>query len=389
MINPSQIKQKAERLYPIFLRAIIRDEPFRPLEFPVGKPPDDYLALREAVTQLINESKQKLGYGYTIELETRKTRKFGDQSIPQRIRIDTEVDYLKLIKKQKEFLKFRADVELIRVEVAALENWLFQNPLKVIEYAGYWIDLIKVCHYFQANPRPNVYIRELPIKIHTKFIEENQGIIRNLLEAILPAEAIQPVEREKEYIFEKRFSLRYKEPLVRLRVLDKALQAKYCFPAADFSTPIYEFMQLNLKEHSFIITENLINFLTLPALENSFGLFVGGYAIQVVKYVNWLLHCPIFYWGDLDADGFKILSQFRYYFPHTISVMMDEETFRTFEEFSVTIAASNAESLLYLTKEEHFLFSYLSEYKKRLEQEHISQYFANRYLQNALQQNDQ
>ena len=387
MINPNEIQQKAERFYPIFLSATIKGEPFFPKEFSVGKLPSNYIILRDAVTQLLEKSKQRLGYGYSVELTTRRTRKYGNQSLPTRIFIETEADYLKLLNREKEFAEFKANVELLRIEVPQLESWLVKNPLKVIKYADKWVDLIKVCRYFQANPKPNLYIRELPIKVHTKFIEEHKGILRNLLEAILPVEILQPVESETERIFEKRFSLRYSEALVRVRVLDKSIQAKYCFPVSDFSTPISEFRQLNLKEHCFFITENFMNFLTLPALTNSSALFVGGYGISVLKPVSWLTHCSIFYWGDLDAHGFKILSQFRSYFPQTISVMMDEKTFKTFEEFIVSAAALNAETLPYLTQEEHSFFSYISKQKKGLEQERISQEFVNQYLQNVLEQN--
>ncbi|MHC5718996.1 MAG: Wadjet anti-phage system protein JetD domain-containing protein, partial [Nostoc sp.] len=252
-----------------------------------------------------------------------------------------------------------------------------------IEYSDRWSDLLKVCRYFQCNPKPHLYIRELPIQIHTKFIEQNKGILSNLLEAILPTELLSSAEREKEYTFEKRFSLRYREPLIRLRILDQALKAKYDFPLSDISTPISEFRQLNFKAHRFFIAENLMNFLTLPALENSFGLFGSGYAIQILKSVNWLAHCPIFYWVDLDTDGFKILSQLRSYFPQTISIMMDVKTFETFKEFAVIVAESTAENLLYLTLEEQALYSYLSLHNKRLEQERISQDYAYRYIQSS------
>ena len=167
------------------------------------------------------------------------------------------------------------------------------------------------------------------------------------------------------------------------------MRVRYCFPVSDLSTPISEFRKLNLVKHHFIITENLMSFLTLPSLSDSFALFGKGYALQVLKSVSWLTYCPLFYWGDLDVDGFKILSQLRSYFPHTISVMMDEETFRNFEEFAVPVAESNIEYLPYLTAEEYSLFTYLSQQKKRLEQEHISQDFANRYLQKVLQRDAQ
>lgn len=384
MINFPQIQQKLDRIYPSFLVSIVMEKDFSLMEFPVGSIPKEYLSLRDALTKLIDKSKQTIGYGYTVELETRRTQKYGAQSLPKRIIIDTEQDYLKLIKKEKEVTQFKLNIALIRKKVPELQQWLCCYPLNVIECRDIWDDLLKVCQYFQQYPKPNLYIRELPIQVHTKFIEKNKGIIRSLLEAILPAEHLVLVENEKDHVFEKRFSLKYHEPLIRLRILDPVLKNKYNFLANDISIPLSEFKQLNLAIHQCFITENLMNFLTLPSLENSFALFGKGYAVQSLKSSEWLKHCSIFYWGDLDVDGFKILSQLRSYFPQTISIMMDRKTFETFHEFAVTIARETSESLLYLTPQEQTLYTYLALHQKRLEQEHISQYYANQLLQDLL-----
>lgn len=319
-------------------------------------------------------------------MESRKTHKLGQQSLPKRISIETEKDYLKLIKKEQEFLRFKADVEIVRREVPELNQWLCQNPLLVVENSESWHELLKVCQYFQRNPNPNLYIRELPIQVHTKFIEQNKDILRKLLETILPIEQFPLVDGEKEYIFEKRFSLRYREPTIRLRILDRILKDRYNFPVSDISTPISEFRQIHLEPHRFFITENLLNFLTLPALDNSFALFGSGYAIQSLKSVTWLSHCSIFYWGDLDIDGFKILSQLRSHFSQTISIMMDIKTFETFQDFAVPVLGGSAGALPYLTAEEQALYTHLSLHQKRLEQEHISQDYANYHLQKTVQQ---
>ena len=385
MIDPAQIRKKSEKLYQSFLTSFVRGENFFPIEFSVGAIPKDYLALRDSVTQLIEKSKQQLGYGYTIELESQRIQKLGTQSLPIQISIETEQDYLKLIKKEKEVSQFKTDVKLIRTKVPELNHWLFHNPQKVIEYSDRWNDLLKVCQYLQLNPKPNLYLRELPIQVPTKFIEQNQKIVRSLVEAILPIEQIVSVESEKEYTFEKRFSLKYREPLIRLRLLDQTLKDKYSFPATDISIPMSEFKQLNLETHRCFITENLMNFLTLPPLEDSFALFGSGYAVQALKSTIWLAYCPIFYWGDLDIDGFKILSQLRSYFPQTISTMMDMKTFETFHEFSITVAGVITETLPHLTPEEQILYTHLALHQKRLEQERISQDYANRLLQNLIQ----
>jgi hypothetical protein len=385
VIDPIQIKKKSTRLYAQFLRAIITGESCFPIEFPVGAIPKDYPALSKSVNQLIERSKQSLNYGYSLELESRNTRQHGPQSLPIRIAIETESDYLRFIQKTAEVAQFRLDLELIQTQIPALEPWLRHNPLKVIKYSESWNDLIQVCLYFQQTPQPHLYIRELPIRVHTKFIEQHKGILRELLEAILLADQLTSVEGEKEYTFEKRFSLRYREPLIRLRLLDPSLIARYGFPATDISLPLSEFRQLNLVPHRCLITENLMNFLTLPPVADSFAIFGSGYGVRALKTIPWLSTCPIFYWGDLDVDGFRILSQLRSDFPQVISMMMDWETFETFRDFAVPVAVAIAEPLPQLTTDETALYEHLAQCQQRLEQERIHQAYANSILQRLIQ----
>ena len=131
-----------------------------------------------------------------------------------------------------------------------------------------------------------------------------------------------------------------------------------------------------------------MNFLTLPYLPDSFAIFGGGYAVQTLKSVVWLSNCSIFYWGDLDDHGFRILSQLRSYFPQTTSIMMDIKTFDTFQEFAVTVAKTSIDNLPHLTFKEQALYNHLAMYQKRLEQERITQTYANQLLHNCLQHID-
>ena len=385
MINPEKIKQIATRKYPEFLQSIIANQDFLPLNLPIGKVPKDYIQLRNEVNKLINKSKEKLGYGYTIELQIKNTHNYGHQSLPNKITINTKEDYLQFINKQAEFTKFKTNLELIRSSFPELETWILTNPQKIIKHAEQWQYLLKVSRYFKQNYYPNLYIRELPIEIHTKFIEDNKQIISSLLEAVFPIEAIQPVDKQKKHIFEQKFSLKYEEPLIRFRILDRQLQEQYRLPFSDLSVPLSEFAQINFKNHYCFITENKLNFLTLPNLNNSFAIWGSGYKIQSLTSVAWLNSCSIVYWGDMDADGFKILHQLRSYFPRTISVMMDENTFKAFEKFAVDIERSEPEKLANLTEEEYKLYSYVSHEGKRLEQEHISHDFAVKYLMSILE----
>jgi hypothetical protein len=382
MINPQGIKKKAVRLYNEYLTALLKSESFFPKEIPFGKvnSTDDYNIIKSEVKELINGSKDKLGYGYKVELARFNTRRYGLQSFPCRIYFENETDFLKFIKKEKEVSEFKISIFQIRERIPNLNDWINKNTSKVIDNIGKWNEMLKVCEYFQKNTKPNLYIRELPIEIHTKFIEENKGTLKQLLDFLLPNEAIRKDESE----FEKRFYLRYDEPLIRVRALDQSLLTKYNLSFSDFSIPIIIFNDLKLENGRFIITENKMNFLTLPYLKNTFGLFGGGFRIEILKQIDWLKKSDIIYWGDIDTQGFQILSQLRSYLPQTKSVMMDFETFNEFKDFTVTGTETNIDQLTNLTAEENQLFKYLLNLKEknRLEQEKINHSFVVRKIEN-------
>ena len=263
-----------------------------------------------------------------------------------------------------------------------LQQWICRNPLQVAENHGSWPDLIKVCRYFINHPQPDLYIRELPIAVHTKFVEQNKKVLRSLLEELLPAAQLESVEAGQNYAFEKRFSLKYPESLIRLRILDPDIQKKYGFQTADMSVVISDFNRLQLGTPRCFITENMLPFLTLPPLTNSIAILGEGYALSRLRNAAWLLQCPIFYWGDMDIDGFTMLSQMRSHFPQTQSVMMNPQTYERFQSFAVKVDVRNAEAIAHLTPEEQALYTCLAQQQQRLEQERISQGHVNQLLQN-------
>lgn len=373
MITPAEIRQKAARLYPVFLRAWLQTEAFFPLTFPVGKLPTDYLELRKWARDLQAQSKEQRDSGYTLEYEVQQKRFSGEQTLPARVVIETEQDYLRLVEKQAEFDAYRQDVTLIRELLPQLEAWMQRYPQRVVEHHVDWVGLLAMCRYFLEHPRPRVYIRELPINVHTKFIEQHRGIARELLEQILPPEAMTDAAET----FEQRFGLREKEPVVRARFLDGQLDRRYGLPLAELSLPTSQFAALDLlRGQRCIVTENEMTFLTLPPRQESFALFGGGFMVRNLARVPWLADCPISYWGDLDAQGFQILSSLRSIFPHVTSLMMDWETLSTFAEFTVTSIPCPVQQLPHLTPDEHDLFTHLAEHCLRLEQERISHSYA-------------
>jgi hypothetical protein len=368
MISPAEIVGKLERQYASVLQASVRGETVFPLTLPVGQiPKKDFLQLRQSIEALKAGSKEVLGYGYGIEFESVNVRGADRQTLPTRIVVDTQADYLRLLKRKREFDDFIKDVDLIRARLPDLTTWIEANPLQVIKYHGKWAQLLMVCEYFQAQPRPYLYIRELPIPVHTKFIEEYEGILRDLLDITLPAHAVDTTERH----FERRYGLRYDEPLIRFRILDPELLSHYHLPFADVSVPLSAFITFDLSGRASIIVENKMSFLTLPPTRNAFAIFGSGFKVEGLASVPWLAHCPIYYWGDLDAQGFQILSLLRSTFPHVSSVMMDEQTLVLFSERVREGKATSITRLPFLSVVEHTVYEKLVQHNWRLEQEQI------------------
>lgn len=333
MITPAEIKKKAlqhwqsgrllsawlkaEELFPLDLR-------FRKL---TGKAAlEQFAELRSWVNNLHAGSKECLGYGYTLELIDSNHRLLGQQRLPGRIGFDSLPDLLRCIGKQEEFARFCALTEETLIAQPSLRGWLEENPLKLLKHLAVWEQLLKVCDYFCKNPRPELYLRELEIPdVDSKFIEGHKRILRELLDQLLPAATISAeITSLAGNGFERRFGLRYDEPLIRLRILDSMLTAP--LGVSDLSVPLSQFRKFNPPCSRVFITENKINGLSFPPLSTAAVIFGLGYGIQALKGIPWLHEKPIYYWGDIDTHGFAILSQLRGYYPQTRSLLMDRET---------------------------------------------------------------
>jgi hypothetical protein len=378
MITPGEIRNKAERKYTDYLRALVKDIPFAEIIITGDKKPGaGFSEFQQEITRINEHSKEKKGYGYSIKWRTARMKNFGTQDRPKEISFQTESDFLKYLHKEKEASEFRKNCSLILSRFPELEEWIIRYPLKVIDNQSQWKDLLNVCEYFKINPKPDLYIRELP-QPHTKFIENNKSIIRELLD-ILINDHIKPEQND----FEKRFNLKYIEPLIRFRALDRNISREYFSGIDDLSLPVSRFERLELPLKNVLVVENKTNLLTialtLPEQEKTIVVFGSGYKVENLKNAKWLKRVKLFYWGDIDVQGFEILSQFRGYFPHVQSILMDKATFdRYFENDKGT--PGKVSKALNLTDEEQRLYELLKENNWRLEQEKIPAKYTSEYF---------
>ena len=382
MISPNDIKTKAERKYFSFLQDVVQAIPFSRIVIPGDKTYNKTTIgdFQKEILALVNQSKEKRGFGFTIDYQTIKTKSIGTQSLPTIIYFDKEKDFLKFLGKEKEVDNFINDWRLIHSHFPELKDWIIRNPTKIIQQQGKWESIIKVCNYFKNYPKPNLYIRELPANVHTKFIESNQSIIAELLNIIIQNH-VNPHEKE----FEKRFNLKFREPLVRFKILDKHISETYFSALDDISIPISQFESLKLPLKQVIIVENKINLLTialtLPAMKNTIAIFGQGNAVTNIQNAKWINDINVLYWGDIDVHGFEMLSRIRKYFNHTQSILMDKTTFDKYFENDSGKPTTDA-TTLNLNGNEKELYNLLKTNNWRLEQEKIPFDYVNRQFGN-------
>lgn len=381
MITVAEIKKKSENLYSEYLKSIISGEIFFPKTIRSDKSVSiDFNEMRSELAEVIEHSKDRKIFGYTITYKQVNTRKHGVQSLPVEISFQSESDFLKFLHKEREAESFKANADKILSVFPDLTDLIKKYPRKVIDNSSNWKSLLAVCLYFKQSPKPNLYIRELPINVHTKFIENNKGILLDLLNIVLPIESINEEFTTTKY-FEKRFGLKFNQSQIRVRVLDKNISDKHLSGLTDLVITEEEFCGLQIPCEKVFIFENktnfsnLMNFLTLPQMENTIGIFGSGFSVSKLKNALWLANKEIFYWGDIDTHGLKILSQIRGYFSNTKSIMMDFETLNTFKDDWDKGEPIHESSLPNLNSDEQELFQFVRADNIntiRLEQEKIN-----------------
>ena len=118
-----------------------------------------------------------------------------------------------------------------------------------------------------------------------------------------------------------------------------------------------------------------MNFLTFPEVLNGIAIWGKGFALESLKHATWLNNKEIYYWSDLDAQGFQMLSRLKSYFIQTKSFLMGGDLLEIFGEFVVQGTPDKIEILGNLTESESMLFNSIKSQNLRLEQERIPQWY--------------
>lgn len=369
MITTADIRKRAERHYRHWLIAIASGnlifEPLRIERTGDKKNADDRW---EVLNEIISQSKDKTGFGFQIELESPAPNSKNKQSRLRAIVFDTASDLLQFLEKTAELEQFKRDSALI-AGVPELASWPAAHIREVLQYAKVWPQLLAVTRYFQENPDPVLPVRLLPIEgVDTKFIEQYNSVLCQLLDVILPQSAIYPEHK----IFSKRYGLPEQAPLIECAWNDPALKAQYGgFSRLAF--PADQLAQMPLPASRVLVVENrnsMLQVLQQPFYDG-IVIFGGGFGVALLKDCQWLHQKDLYYWGDLDAHGLVILSRFRDFFPSTQALMMDEATFDAHAHAWVAGKPFNGAIPGNLNAKEQKLFKRLNCNLLRLEQERV------------------
>jgi len=331
-------------------------------------------AVRSWIEALEAGSRSKLGAGYEIVWEESSNRQLGRNRRPIGVRLPTYADALALIDKAGEAALFDELAATTLDRFPMLADWLVKKPLTVLDHAPDWGRILDCLAWFRDHPRPGVYARQIDVAgIDSKFIEARKGLLSELLDIVLPAQAIEASVPGGSKAFEARYGLRAKPSLVRFRILD---ESRAIAGLTDLTVPADQFAVLSLDVARVFVVENEITGLAFPPMPASMVVLGLGHAVGLIAAAPWLRQRQVHYWGDLDTHGFAMLDRLRASLPAVRSLLMDRATLLVHRPLWTAEEAPHVARLDRLTPEEAALYADLR-YDRlaraaRLEQERIS-----------------
>lgn len=377
MITPKELLEKSGKLFTKIVTRVLQGEEVFPLIIPGNKKVSgiNYSDIKGDVLPLFQGSKESKGYGYSVEWKERILNG-SKQKTPAKIYFESLNDYLAFIGRKNDFDKIIAAQKLLISNFPQLSEWTKSNPITLLNNSAQWDSIIKVCRFFiENNPPYEYYLRELPIEVHTKFIEENVSVLKTILDLLLPVEK----RNDKESDFSLRYFLKKASVYTQIRILDDDLKPHLGYN--ELALTLDDAAWLKWLPEKVFIMENKTCYLTFPKSENAVAIFGEGFKSRLSKNIPWLSKTKVYCWFDLDAAGFEMLNIIRQYYPNAESLLMDKKTFDSFSQFAVE-NKSRKKELLFLNNDEALLYQFLIDNKLRLEQERISNFYVKATLSN-------
>lgn len=385
-IFASTIEQKAQEFFlqqekngELYRQLVMKDE--KQLSIPL-KPP---IKLSEWHTNFAKgnawlEGCQEIAARYPYFHFTYQNHRFvgmGNASIPVRVTFTDILAIFRLIGRAEEASSYKKAYATVRETVPQLLPWMltskgirtFKEPTTVRIYLAVLRSLVKFFQQQREASASPLYLRDIRLApVDTKFWERESSFILAVYQALYPEDGIRNWTDLLTRLQLVRFPTQY-----AIRFLDDALRIH---PKLEwFSSSPDQLDALDLHPRVIFLVENKTNFLRFPKVKDAILLFSSGKSIPyLLSCLNWLKEHPhIYYWGDMDEDGFEMLNRARSILPQIQSFLMEKDLLLRYQNQLVFDEGLRFElaKLQFLTPMEKEAF--LSLRSQRLEQECISE----------------
>ncbi|HET7388332.1 MAG TPA: Wadjet anti-phage system protein JetD domain-containing protein [Nocardioidaceae bacterium] len=365
--TPADIRAKVRRRWDdgTLLRALASGEGFPVQDLPARGPRAseigaDLAAARDWIAAL--EAGGRDGRRYEIEWGEIGGRAIGRNRIPTRVRVASYGQAWALLGTGPVVASYVNILGLV-ADVAPVRDWVMAHPLKALEVAGEWDQLLAAYRWLDAARGSGRFLRTIDAPgVDTKFVERQRAVLGQLLGVSLSGPR-----------FLADLGLRAKSEMVRMRFDAGFLGLPPTITEASF--PWQQVADLRVGVRAVVIVENETTFLSLDPPTEGVLLWGKGFDVDRIGRLRWLDGVAVHYWGDLDTHGFAILDQLRAWLPHTASFLMDRDTLLTHRDRWGSEPSPTSAGLTRLTGDEAALYADLvgDRYGEaiRLEQERI------------------
>lgn len=356
----------------VYLGAYARGEDFAPIDLPIRGPKAGELGDRfdEVRTWVAEWHKAVESLPWTVVTKTVGGRRFGVNTLPARLRIDSLADLTRILGTTRQI----RDVDAILAaaqQFPEIADWVAAKPVRALAHRDVFSRLLMAVRWLTDNAGSGRRLREIEVPgLDTKFIEQHHRVLLELTELVVDPDLVQRQEKS----IAARFGFATESTRVRFRLLDPDCAS----PAPgfdDIEVRTLDLAAIPLAVDRVFIIENLATYLSFPPAPRSAALFGGGYAATVIGALRWLRDREVFYWGDIDTHGFAILDRVRVTLPHAQSMLMDAATLLNHRELWGIEPSQVDRPLPHLTADEAAVYRDLLDgthgSRLRLEQERI------------------
>jgi hypothetical protein len=342
--RPADVREAVRKKWPVLLQAFASGQEWTSLDIPLRGPGPAELAARLGDVQVWAAEWARAARGpLRVEYKQVGGRLIGTNTIPARAWLDSYDHAWDLLGARGEVRQFTGLAEQTKTEAPGLIGWLERRPVKALELADDWANLLATVRWIDERQVPGMYLRQVDVPgVDTKFIGRHRGVLGELLNLQLDPSRIDNEAPD----FEGRYRFARKPGYVRLRCADGVL----CF--SELTVRAQEFTTPPRTTRRVFVIENEITYLAFPLPQEAIVIFGGGYAAEALESLAWLAELDIVYWGDLDTHGFAILNRLRRRFPHVRSMLMDRATLLAHKSQWVTEPSPATATLEQLTAEE-------------------------------------